>query len=232
MIGKEVRKVRADDVLQYLLQNNDGLVFLTLTTPDVCTLSQIRQRWRSFRHWLVESYGSDVKYIMNYELHPGGHGWHIHGVFNRYIRLRGDGLARIQLYGFGRVNVKKVKNEFVSEYLVKHCLKAYKPVRDSLGTNFQRLRLVNCSRGLPCLSHYHWCSQFGDKVKAVFNSANSKNVFDKVPRHFRLKYCELAVLFGVSAARMRIMLHRIRHESYRFTFQPEFDIMRSRKLRE
>lgn len=145
MVSKLAREVRCTDVLRRFAEDNDGMCFLTLTTPDVVTIHQIRERWRNLRHDLVRRLGRDAKYVMNYELHPRGHGWHIHAVFNRYIPLRRGGLYRLRSFGFRMIRVEKVTTEGVALYLSKHCLKAYRGVSKQLQGQSKRLRLVNCS---------------------------------------------------------------------------------------
>lgn len=103
------------------------MYFFTLTTPDVVDIHEIRDRWRKFRHYLVELLGKDTKYIMNYELHPNGHGWHIHSVWNAYIPLKTH-YHKLKDFGFGRVDVQLVNSLGVAEYLSKHALKAYRGV--------------------------------------------------------------------------------------------------------
>lgn len=181
MIDLTTRKVRCSDTLDFLMCHNEGLVFVTLTTKDVCTLIEIRQRWRNLRHHLVRKYqkylpdGSKdtvngFHYVMNYEKHPGGHGWHIHAVFNRYIKLWGNSLEKdIQRFGFGRVNIKKVYSKGVSDYLTKHALKAFRGVRDK-DLSGVRFRLVNTSRGLPTLDSYSWHSEFNQQRADVMRS--------------------------------------------------------------
>ena len=55
---------------------------------------------------------------MNFELHPGGHGWHVHSVFSAFIPIRLF-LGKIRSFGFGRVDVRNVDSRGVSEYLYK-----------------------------------------------------------------------------------------------------------------
>ena len=204
MVGKEIREIRCADVLHYFFGNNRGMSFMTLTTPDVVNLDEIRERWRRLRHYLAEREGDGFKYVMNYELHPKGHGWHIHGVFNRYINLRGDGLYQLRRYGFGMINIKKVSSVGVSLYLSKHCLKAYRGVRDKMkeGDFARRLRLVNTSRGLPRLSDYVWKSGYLDRVHGFLNSPLTKAAFKKIGWRKRYQYAEFACLMGWSPDRL------------------------------
>lgn len=204
MVNRSVREVRCSDVLERFQQDNKGMSFMTLTTSDVVTLHDIRQRWRNLRHDLARRQGRGFKYVMNYELHPKGHGWHIHAVFNRFVNIRGSGLESIQRFGFGRVNVKRVTSLGVSLYLSKHCLKAYRGVRETLhkGELARRLRLVNTSRGLPRLSDYVWKSDHLDKVKAFVSSPVTKEYFSRISWASRWQYAELSVLMGWTPAKL------------------------------
>lgn len=174
--SKEIRQLRCDDTLVSLLKGGK-CVFFTLTTPDVVDIKEMRRRWRGLRNWLVRRLGNP-HYVMNYEVHPQGHGWHIHAVFNRFIPLR-ELLPKIRAYGFGRVDVRPVNNHFVANYLTKHCLKAYRGLSKRLrnAQQIHRLRLVNASRGLPVLSDYRQVSDFRSKVLALYRQLNPPQAF-------------------------------------------------------
>lgn len=199
MKSKIIRSARAEDTINLLMENG-RCVFLTLTTPDVVSLFELRRRWRELRHWLVRDvFRKKVRYVMNFELHPKGHGWHIHAVFSRYIDLSVR-LPQIQAFGFGRVNVKPVRTKGVSEYLTKHCLKAYrgivqKEVREN--PELKRIRLVNTSRGLPTLDSYAVHSPTLDKTRRLFASCR---YLDETFRRMRFqelwRLCELSVVSG------------------------------------
>lgn len=170
-------------------------MFLTLTTADVVCLVEIRERWRNLRHWLLRTLGKDVQYVMNYELHPGyleksirlrtgeefiihgsgvSHGWHIHAVFSDFIPLRKH-LRKIQSFGFGRIDVRRVSREGISDYLTKHALKAYRGLTRKERAQYpnMRLRLVNSSRGLPSLDSYLWKSSHLDESRRIFREWHS-----------------------------------------------------------
>lgn len=167
--NKEIRSVRCEDLLKELVKSGE-CVFFTLTTPDVVDYEEIRRRWRLLRHDLVRRLGS-VKYVMNYEIHPKGHGWHIHGVFDRFVSLRRF-LPLIRKYGFGRVDFRRVTSVCVAEYLTKHCLKAYRGVRKGCSLSGRRLRLVNTSRGLPRLNDYYYTSDWLSSFRFAFSQVS------------------------------------------------------------
>ena len=166
MVGKIVKKTRCDDALSCLASSGRA-VFFTLTTADVVDLQEIRARWRGLRHWLCRRLKSP-HYVMNYELHPLGHGWHIHSVWNCFIPLR-EFRSKISEFGFGRCDVRRVSRKGLGEYLTKHAMKAYRgiSIKSSVDGSPVRLRLVNTSRGLPRLSDYTWISPFDDASRAL-----------------------------------------------------------------
>lgn len=204
MTSKTAKKVRCDDVLRMFADAKS--TFFTFTTADVVTYSEIRERWRNLRHHMARKY-KPLRYVMNYELHPNGHGWHIHCVFDRVISLRHGGLADIQRFGFGRVNCKLVNNVGVADYLTKHCLKAYRGVKSELKGEGRRLRLVNCSRGLPALHDYKWTGEFNRKVAAFMRSVFFKVSFGGLPFYRRFSYASLAVINGWNQQRLYDFLY-------------------------
>lgn len=165
MVGKEKREYRASDSLKKMTLRK--CVFLTLTTRDVVSYSEIRQRWRNLRHWLIRRLGRPL-YVMNYEVHPSGHGWHIHVVIQSYVDLKLY-LGKIQSFGFGRVNVRPITNLGIADYLTKHCMKPYRGSGKSSFSmgEYTRCRLINQSRGLPCLADYHYSSDYIEKLRKV-----------------------------------------------------------------
>ena len=200
MKSKSIRTARCEDVLDILMQNGK-CIFLTLTTPDIVSLFELRKRWRALRHWLIQDVfrGRKVHYVMNFELHPKGHGWHIHAVFNRPIDLNLR-LKDIQFYGFGRVDVRLVRSKGVSDYLTKHCLKAYRGiVAKEIRANpeLKRIRLVNTSRGLPTLDSYSVHSPTLDKTRHLFAMCRySDETFRDMRFHDLWRLCELSVVSG------------------------------------
>lgn len=208
MITNFHRKCRCDDVLRAFAK--DRMSFFTFTTPDVVTYDVIRERWRKLRHFLVEKYrGKNLRYVMNFELHPKGHGWHIHAVFSDYIQLRRGGLARLRSFGFGMINVEKVDTYGVAQYLAKHCLKAYRGVKAAQKGQGKRLRLVNTSRGLPRLSDYKWQSQYNQSVVRFMRRPMFQTVFKGFPFDRQYLYASYAVLNGWDVCGLRDRLFHL-----------------------
>lgn len=201
MVSTEIRKVRCDDVLSKFCENGSA-VFFTLTTPDVVDIVEIRSRWRKLRHYLIANvFPPGVKYVMNYEVHPNGHGWHIHSVFSRYVPLKRI-LPKLKSFGFGRVDVRKVNSKGVADYLTKHALKAYRGVsralRESSGDS-RRLRLVNTSRGLPRLSDYRYESEYKKGVNDLIRDIRDQSVFpflNKIPFSILFPLVDSAYFMG------------------------------------
>lgn len=216
MVDSQIRKQRCEDVLDAFLEKGGKAVFLTLTTPDVVDLDEIRRRWRGLRHYLVANvFPVGVKYVMNYELHPGGHGWHVHAVFNRFVPLRSC-LVKMQSFGFGRIDVRRVGSRGVADYLAKHCLKAYRGVslKERERNPSFRLRLVNTSRGLPRLSDYAWHSERKERVARLLRALrplHGSGHFDRLAR-----IVDVAVSVGVDDL----------EEFRRFVRDPAYEIMR------
>lgn len=201
MVSRLIKSVRCEDVLNAFMDGAKGCVFFTLTTPDVVDIYEIRKRWRKVRHYLVEKYPG-VKYVMNYEIHPKGHGWHIHSVWNCFIPLRAV-LGKLSDCGFGRVDIRRVNTKGVSDYLTKHALKAYRGVsKKEMERNPSfRLRLVNASRGLPVLSDYGWKSDLKEEVRRAYNLERLNAKIDKRRTYtFNTLYqrLEVAALLRVS----------------------------------
>lgn len=198
MQSLEIRKQRCADALE-VLNRGGHAVFFTLTTVDVVDLPTIRERWRKFRHEflrLLRKRGVDhVEYVMNYELHPGylnkivkdrrvfdrvirsdgrPHGWHIHGVISCRVPIA-DFRRLAQAALFGRVNVKRVTSKGISDYLVKHALKAYRGLTKRERDTYRgmRLRLVNASRGLPALDDYAYRSELRTRTDEIMRRERS-----------------------------------------------------------
>lgn len=219
------KSLRASDALEMMIKKGD-CYFFTLTTPDNVDIKVIRERWRSLRNWLIRRLNNPL-YIMNYELHPGylqkkivdnksghyhiihsdgrSHGWHIHGVINSFVNLRLL-LKKIQSFGFGRCDFRRVTSKGVSDYLTKHALKAYRGLsrRDRARYGKMRFRLVNCSRGLPALKSYNWKSYLNEKIKSISTPEISRRVDDyrviescegiRLSRDFRAVFIKARVL--------------------------------------
>lgn len=128
-----------------LMASRGALRFGTLTVRlDGLPLRTVADMWRSFantRFWRELSRGKD--YVMVYEPHPNGHGWHIHFVCNFFVPVRR--LVEVAFrFGFGvcwmeRVDVGSVL--YVSKYIGKASAIARKE-------GCKGVRTVNVSRSM------------------------------------------------------------------------------------
>lgn len=123
------------------------LRFLTLTVPEHdLPLRVVTARWRALRS---SRYMRDLlrhhAYICVYEKHPGGHGWHIHVVLNRYVNIR-QFRAFAESYGFGRLHIELCGSD-IGKYISKYISKSF----DARPADCKGVRLVNVSRCLLSL---------------------------------------------------------------------------------
>lgn len=102
--------------------------FWTLTTVDEVTdPKEISRRWNSFLTVLRREYkGTDkIRGLRLYEMHPGGHGIHVHFVINRFIHV--NVVRRIaQATGWGRIHAVSwdEKRGDIATYLKKYLFKS------------------------------------------------------------------------------------------------------------
>lgn len=99
----------------------------TVTTAKCVDVREVRKMWHIALHGrsgIVESFPR-VNGLRAFELHPGGHGLHIHFVVN--IRLPVDIVRVITTRaGFGRIHVKEIPGK-AALYLGKYLRKADRP---------------------------------------------------------------------------------------------------------
>lgn len=180
-----VSRMRADCVIGGFEHG----VFLTLTTADIVDYPTIRARWRAFRHDYTRFIGHSCGWIMCYEPHPHGHGWHIHVVFNSDFLDVNVIRKYSSRHGFGRIHIERVDSVGMSGYISKYISKSAKRARD-LGC--ERIRLINCSRGVTRLRDIVVSSRWSDYIRVCM--ANPI-----VPRvgHWGLANYRLASAYGL-----------------------------------
>jgi len=102
--------------------------FWTFTFPEVLDVPEARARWRNFitslwKYGRTRSGEQTIVGIRVFEIHPGGHGLHIHCLFNRYIHKKAIE-HRIRQCGLGRSNVIMCEDkEKLADYLGKYLSK-------------------------------------------------------------------------------------------------------------
>ena len=145
--------------------------FYTFTTPDVVSCRELCRRWRSFinsRYWkAIYCKGSSNHYLMVFEKHTKGHGWHIHFVSN--FRHNVVALRSFTTHcGFGRINAVYCgrHTDALGRYLGKYVSKQFSK-RDS---ETKGIRLCNVSRGLITLSRIQVDSPSIDFVRRCLSS--------------------------------------------------------------
>ncbi len=146
-----------------LMSTRGRLRFGTLTVRlDGLPLRVVADMWRSFsnsRWWRSISRKRD--YILVYEPHPNGHGWHIHFLCNFYIPIR-DLVYESSKYGFGVAWMESVSVDHVY-YISKYISKSR---RISRREGSKGVRLVNVSRSMLPLSDVIVSSPMLDYVKS------------------------------------------------------------------
>ena len=128
-----------------LMEQKDRLRFFTLTVPEHdLPLRIVADRWRDFvstRWWRKLKRKGD--YIVVYEPHPSGHGWHIHVITNFFVPWQELALMA-RVVHFGHTDIAAVDSGcalYCAKYLSKS--KILKRV-----TGAKNVRIVNVSRGL------------------------------------------------------------------------------------
>lgn len=179
--------------LERVLSSFKDAVFLTLTTADVVNLADLRQRWRKFRHDYIRHVGK-VNYVCVFEVHPKGHGYHVHVVFDRgYLPIQV--IRRYSTFaGFGRVHIEKAFDlQRASYYLVKYLSKS---IKNSRALGVSRVRLINLSRGLLTLSE---CVSVGTVVSSIKQVIDNRyrfpDFFRGVPNWLLFRHVFNLVLF-------------------------------------
>lgn len=147
------------------LRPNASLHFLTLTTPDVCKPWQIAQRWRQLcnsRYWR----SLKLMYVQVVEWHPGGHGYHIHVVIDKWVSIKAL-RYHTKLFGFGRIHILRCDDQKVqklSYYLAKYLSKYQSECKCA-----KRTRFTNVSRGLTRLSDIEYQDPCLDFTRSVIS---------------------------------------------------------------
>lgn len=121
------------------------LRFGTLTVKvEGLPLRVVADMWRAFantRFWRDLSRKRD--YVMVYEPHPNGHGWHIHFVCNFFVPVRD--LVRVAgNYGFGVCWMESIPSAHVA-YIAKYITKSNRLARQE---GSKGVRVVNVSRSM------------------------------------------------------------------------------------
>jgi hypothetical protein len=124
------------------------LNFVTATIPEVDPDPRtISSRWTYFVHELRRMYPG-LRVIRVLQKHPGGHGWHVHALFDRYVASQVM-LHQAKLAGLGRMDFQMVSKEkrqnvigYVTRYVTRDLRKRDKSTRG--------VRLLTAAGHLKC----------------------------------------------------------------------------------
>ena len=124
------------------------LNFVTATIPEADPDPRtISERWRVFSFYLRRRFPG-LRIIRVLQKHPGGHGWHVHALFDRRIPSS-ILLHEAKLCGLGRMDFQMVSGErrqnvirYVSRYVTRDLRKRDKSARG--------VRLLTAAGHLKC----------------------------------------------------------------------------------
>ena len=165
-----------------LMEQCDRLRFFTLTIPENdLPLDQVSCRWRDFantRWW--RRYKKKGDYVVVYEPHPSGHGWHIHVLTNFFIPWQELALMA-RVCHFGHTDIEQVDSG-CALYCAKYLSKS-KYLKRMAGC--PNLRIVNTSRGLVRLKDVTITSPSIDYVRTHWELGSGLNF----SRRYIVLYC-------------------------------------------
>jgi hypothetical protein len=135
------------------------LNFITATIPeedqDPHTISA---RWRHFVELLRQNYGKQVRLIRVLQIHPGGHGWHIHALCDQYIPASKI-LHFAAVACLGRMDFKMVSKSdraevvgYLSRYIARDLRNRTKAAKG--------VRMISASGHLRCV--VRWWNRLSD----------------------------------------------------------------------
>lgn len=164
-----------------MMELKDRLRFFTLTVPEHdLPLPLVSARWRDFantRWWRRQKAKGD--YVVVYEPHPSGHGWHIHVITNFFIPWQELALMA-RVVHFGHTDIRQVDSG-TALYCAKYLSKS-KILKRFAGC--PKLRIVNTSRGLVRLKDIEIHSPSIDFIKAHWSMGSGL----PINRRFALLY--------------------------------------------
>jgi hypothetical protein len=134
------------------------LNFVTATIPEADPDPRtISSRWTYFVHELRRLYPG-LRVIRVLQKHPGGHGWHVHALMDRYISSHVM-LHQARLAGLGRMDfqmVSKQKRQNVIGYVSRYVTRDLKKRDKSL----KNVRLLTAAGHLRCV--VRWWRRYVD----------------------------------------------------------------------
>lgn len=154
-------KLTADEQaerIQWSVKGWNRMMLFTATIPERDPNPRtISARWSYFVHELRRQLPG-LRVIRVLQKHPGGHGWHVHALMDRYVPAR---LAwhQAQLAGLGRIDMKMVQRQtrqnvigYVARYVSRDLRKRDKAARG--------VRLLTAAGDLRCV--VRWWRRYVD----------------------------------------------------------------------
>jgi len=119
-----------------LFSKSERPYFWTFTTRECVAVTVALEMWNRLQKSLYE-YGKHPKTgeqtiigLRCFELHPGGHGVHVHCLLNRRLNIHAV-RRRCRQFGFGWIHVVRVRNEDqadkIADYMGKYMSKEERP---------------------------------------------------------------------------------------------------------
>lgn len=104
------------------VSRKENLYLWTFTFVEVISVEDARRRWSAFLNKLrMRKRYRQFQGLRVFQLHPGGHGLHIHVVTGEYLRIN-DARGLWMTVGGGRIHVKPIaasRANYLSRYLKK-----------------------------------------------------------------------------------------------------------------
>jgi hypothetical protein len=121
-------KSRSALILNGYELSGEFLAFWTFTFRNVLPVDVARQHWMAAVRKLRKHFGSKLVGLRAFELHPGGHGLHIHVVTPEWLPVNEVRmvLCRVKGQPFGRIDVQP-GDSHAGHYLAKYISKARRP---------------------------------------------------------------------------------------------------------
>ncbi len=157
--------VALENNVQMLFDDSKPVYFWTFTLPTAIHPYDAARLWKMLCRDLVRSLG--MSGVRVFELHPGGHGLHVHLATNDYVRVE-HVRPLCEKHGWGRLHVEEWTKEDCCGYMGKYLSKQTKYWRGA--------RLLGI----------RWWAVFGDvsdkvRVKDVVSRSFFKEIFSMLP---------------------------------------------------
>lgn len=105
---------------EYLFERGN-VYFWTFTFKKAVGDREIGKRWHLFQRDIIRLWHGNIGGLRVFEVHPGGHGLHVHLLVNRRVSIH-EVLRLTRRHHTGRVGVRKAvpgDSEYLSKYLAK-----------------------------------------------------------------------------------------------------------------